>query len=117
VKDAACHAQGQDLLPPFDDEAPVPEIVNLILGASHLAQPWRYVSFELSEDPGSSGVSEQSTRACLKGVRVGVVGHKLVTWCVGARNAMRSPVDESTTKKTFLPETSCLPYRWLAGRT
>jgi hypothetical protein len=56
-------------------------------------------------------------RACLKGCPGWVVGHKVVTWRVGARNAMRSPVDESSTKKTFIPETSCLPYRPAAGRT
>ena len=42
----------------FDDEAPVPEIVDVIQDTYHLAQRWRHVSFGLSEDPGSSGVSE-----------------------------------------------------------
>jgi hypothetical protein len=59
----------------------------------------------------------RAARACLKGRPGWVVGHKLVTWRVGARNAMRSPVDESSAKKTFTPETSCLPYRPAAGRT
>ena len=40
------------------DEAPFPEIVAVVQDAYHLAQRWRYLSFGLSEDPGSAGVSE-----------------------------------------------------------
>ena len=60
--------------------------------------------------PGRAG-----PRPCLEsGCRV---GHDMVTWCVGAGKAVRSSVDESTTKKTITPETSCLPYRSVAART
>jgi hypothetical protein len=41
-----------------DATAPIPEIVDFVQDAYHLAQRWRYLSFGLSEDPGSSGVSE-----------------------------------------------------------
>ena len=46
-----------------------------------------------------------------------VAGHKLVTGRFAAWNAMRSPVDKSTTMKTLLPETSCPPHRSVSGRT
>jgi len=36
-----------------DADAPVPEIVQVVRDAYHLAQRWRYQSFLLSEDPGS----------------------------------------------------------------
>jgi hypothetical protein len=42
----------------IDAKAPVPEIVEVVQDAYHLAQRWRYPSFVLSEDPGSSAVSE-----------------------------------------------------------
>jgi hypothetical protein len=41
-----------------DAIAPIPEIVDFVQDAYHLAQRWRYLPFGLSEDPGSSGVSE-----------------------------------------------------------
>jgi hypothetical protein len=41
----------------IDDEAPVPEIVEVVQDAYHLAQRWRYPSFALSQDSGSSDVS------------------------------------------------------------
>jgi hypothetical protein len=54
-------------------------------------------------------------RACLRS-GCGLGDHELVTWRVAARKAVRSSVDESTTKKTITPETSCLPYRSAAAR-
>jgi hypothetical protein len=55
-------------------------------------------------------------RPCLRrGAGRGGADHELVTGRVGARKVVRSPVGESATKKTRPPETSCLPYRWLAG--
>ena len=42
----------------LDAEAPVPEIVQVVQDAYHLAQRWRYQSFLLSEDPGSSAAPE-----------------------------------------------------------
>jgi hypothetical protein len=41
-----------------DTTAPIPEIADFVQDAYHLAQRWRYLSFALSEDPGSSDVSE-----------------------------------------------------------
>jgi hypothetical protein len=41
-----------------DDGAAVPEIVEVVQDAYHLAQRWRHASFALSEDPASSAVSE-----------------------------------------------------------
>jgi hypothetical protein len=41
-----------------DAEAPVPEIVQVVQDAYHLAQRWRYQSFLLSEDPDSSAAPE-----------------------------------------------------------
>lgn len=50
-----------------DAEAPVPEIVEVVEDAYHLAQRWRYLSFALSEDPDRSVLSSQ-TNTILKGV-------------------------------------------------
>ena len=41
-----------------DDEAPVPEVVEVVQDAYHVAQRWRYLSFALSEDPDRSVSSE-----------------------------------------------------------
>jgi len=56
-------------------------------------------------------------RACLRSGLFRAGDHELVTWRVAAWKVLRSPVDESTTKKTIAPETSCLPYRSVAART
>lgn len=41
-----------------DADAPLPEIVDVVEDAYHLAQRWRYLSFALSEDPDSAAASD-----------------------------------------------------------
>jgi hypothetical protein len=41
-----------------DAESPVPEVVEVVEDAYHLAQRWRYLSFALSEDPDRPASSE-----------------------------------------------------------
>jgi hypothetical protein len=50
----------------LDADAPVPEIVEVVQDAYHLAQRWRYQSFLLSEDP-AAGHSSNNGQAAAPG--------------------------------------------------